>query len=100
MNQTNPENLAHDFAVQAEAEASRRAYQEASELYAQAASVKGLDLPLQWQYRNQQALMLAEFGREFRNNAALEDAISLYQNTVVELAHGVHARERGPFELA
>ena len=30
--------------------------------------------------------MLAEFGREFRNNTALEDAISLYEDTVLELA--------------
>ena len=79
-------NSAHDLATQAEAAANRQEYQQASELFAQAASTEGLEIPLQWQYRNQQALMLAEFGRVFRNNTALEDAISLYENTVLELA--------------
>jgi len=30
--------------------------------------------------------MLAEFGREFRNNTALEDAIRLYETSIIELA--------------
>ena len=77
MNETNPETLAHDLAGQAEAAAARQEYQEASELYAQAASVGGLGVPQQWNYRNRQALMLAEFGREFRKNTALEDAKEL-----------------------
>ncbi|MFC1778474.1 hypothetical protein ACFL3I_14265, partial [Pseudomonadota bacterium] len=86
MKLTEAENAALDHATNAMAAANRLEYQHASELFAQAASVEGLDIPLQWQYRNQQALMLAEFGREFRNNTALEDAIKLYEETVLELA--------------
>ncbi|MDH4020883.1 MAG: tetratricopeptide repeat protein, partial [Xanthomonadales bacterium] len=96
MNSTTPEKLARDHATQAEAAASRQEYQQASEFFAQAASTVGLDNSLQWQYRNQQALMLAEFGRVFRNNTALEDAISLYENTVLELA----PREQRPDDWA
>ena len=86
MKSTTPDVLALDHATKAMAAASQQEYQQASELFAQAASVEGLDTPLQWQYRNQQALMLAELGREFRNNTALEDAIKLYEETVLELA--------------
>ncbi len=86
MKLTESENTALDLATKAMDAANQQDYQQASELYAQAASVEGLAIPLQWQYRNQQALMLAELGREFRNNAALEDAIKLYETTVAELA--------------
>ena len=86
MKLTKAENAALDHATKAMEAANRQEYQQASELFAQAASVEGLEIPLQWQYRNQQALMLAEFGREFRNNTALEDAIRLYEETVLELA--------------
>ena len=86
MKSTQSDSLAPDHVTQARAAASRQEYQRASELYAQASSAEGLDIPLQWQYRTQQALMLAEFGREFRNNTALEDAISLYETIIVELA--------------
>ena len=86
MKLTESENTALDHATKALDAANQQDYQQASELYAQAASVDGLDIPLRWQYRNQQALMLAEFGREFRNNAALEDAIKLYEDTVLALA--------------
>ena len=86
MNLTETQNAALNHANQADAAANQQEYQQASELYAQAASTMGLDISLQWQYRKQQALMLAEFGREFRNNTALEDAIKLYEKTVLELA--------------
>ena len=74
------------LADQAENAAAQQKYQRASDLYAEAASAKGLETPLQWKYRNQQALMLAELGREFKNNTALEQAIELYQKTVLDLA--------------
>ena len=60
MNLTESQNAALDHATQAEAAANQQDDQQASELYAQAASTEGLDIPLQWQYRNQQALMLAD----------------------------------------
>ncbi len=73
-------------AEQAQTAASQQEYQRAAELFAEAATTRGLEVPLQWEYRNEQALMLAEHGREFRNNAALEQAIDLYENTVLGLA--------------
>ena len=73
-------------AEQARTAASQREYQRAAELYAEAASADGLEVPLQWEYRNLQALMLAEHGREFKDNEALEQAISLYKSTVLGFA--------------
>ena len=86
MKLTKAENAALACAEQAQTAATQQKYQRAAELFAEAASVNGLEVPLQWKYRNQQALMLAEYGREFRNNTALEQSIDLYENTVLALA--------------
>ena len=86
MKLTEPENIALIHAEQAQTAASQQEYQRAAELFAKAATTSGLEVPRQWKYRNEQALMLAELGREFRNNVALEQAIDLYENTVLGLA--------------
>ena len=73
-------------AEQARIAASQLEYRRAAELFAEAATAEGMEAPLQWEYRNQQALMLAEYGREHKDNEALEQAIGLYEKTVLSLA--------------
>ncbi len=80
------ENPAVLLAKQARSAADQHDYQRAAELYAEASTTRGLEKPLRWKYRNEQALMLAELGREGRNNTALEQAIELYEKTVMDLA--------------
>jgi hypothetical protein len=75
MKSTETENTAHLLAERAQAAASPLKFQRSAELYEQAASTNGLEVPVRWKYRNEQALMLAEQGREFRDNAALEKSI-------------------------
>ena len=83
---TETENAALIHADQARTAANAGEYLRAADHFAEAAASKGLPTALQWKYRNEQALMLAEQGREFKNNAALEQSIKLYEKTVLGLA--------------
>ena len=85
---TEAENAALIRAKQAQAAATEQEYLRAAELFAEAATTRGLEVPLPWRYRNEQAFMLAEQGREFKNNTALEQAIDLYEKPVL----GVHLK--------
>ena len=73
-------------AAQAQIATIRLDYRRAAEFYVQAASTQNLALPLQWRYQLQRALILEDLGREFMNNAALEEAVELYETRVLELA--------------
>jgi hypothetical protein len=46
-----------------------------------------LDIPLQWHYQIKRALVDEDFGRESMDNQALEQAIDLYETTILYLAH-------------
>jgi len=81
-----PDLAARLRAVRAVIAAVNLDYRCAAELYAQAASTPGLSVPLQWQYQAQRALALEDLGREFTDNAALEDAVDLYETKVLALA--------------
>ncbi len=73
-------------ATQAQVAIIRFDYRRASALYDQAASTDGLALPLQWQYQLYRALALEEWGQEFMQIEALEEAIALYEERVLALA--------------
>jgi tetratricopeptide (TPR) repeat protein len=81
-----PENAARIRAMQALIAAARQEYRRAVELYAQAAATPGLENPLQWRYQDKCASVLEDLGREFLDDSALEQAIDLYENTVLALA--------------
>jgi tetratricopeptide (TPR) repeat protein len=78
-------NLAHIRAGEALLGALLQEYPRAAKFYAQAAVLPGLDLSLQWRYQSRRALILADLGREFMDNAALEECIHIYQDTVLTL---------------
>ena len=80
-----PLNLARIRAGEALLGALLQEYSRAAEFYTQAAVVPGLDPSLQWRYQSRRALMLADLGREFMDNAALEECIHIYQDTVLTL---------------
>ena len=46
-----------------------------------------LDIPLQWHYQIKSALVDEDSGRESMDNQALEQAIDLYETTILYLAH-------------
>ncbi len=73
-------------AAQGRVAAAQQDYRTAAGLYAEAASTPGLNVPMQWQYQNERAAALAELGHAFHDNAALEQAIELYENKVLPLA--------------
>lgn len=81
-----PETAASILAMQGKVAALRQKYLIAGEHYAGAAKTPGLSIVLQWQYLHEQALILADLGREFGDKAALAQAISLLENEVVDLA--------------
>ncbi len=60
-------------------------HQRAATLYADAAAEAGEDASLQWRYHGQQAAILADLGREFADDTALQQSIDLYENTVLPL---------------
>ena len=71
-------------------------YRRAAGLYLQAALTPGLDAPLQWRYQFERALALEEQGLGFMDEAALEEAVELYETRVLALA----SREQRPDEWA
>ncbi len=73
-------------AVQAQLATIRLDYRRAGDLYAAAATTPQLSVPLQWWFQSQHALVLENLGREFMDNAALEQAIDRYENQVLGLA--------------
>ncbi|HQU16293.1 MAG: tetratricopeptide repeat protein [Gammaproteobacteria bacterium] len=73
-------------AGQAQIAAVKLDYRQAASLYAEAATTAGLSVPLQWRYQTQHALVLADLGRELIDDAALEEAIDLYETRVLALA--------------
>lgn len=73
-------------AAQAQLAAVQLDDQRAAHLYAQAARTPGLRAPLQWHYYLQQALVLEERGQDRMDDAALEQAIELYQTRVLAQA--------------
>ncbi len=81
-----PEISSSILAQQAQIAAIKQDYQRAAELFAAAATTPGLEESLQWQYQNNRASVLEDLGREFGDNAALEQAIDLYESTVIALA--------------
>jgi hypothetical protein len=46
-----------------------------------------LDIPLQWHYQIKRALIHEDFDRESMDNQVLEQAIDLYETTILYLAH-------------
>lgn len=82
----NPESAALIRDGQARIAAVKQQYRHAAELYEEAATIPGLDIPLRWHYQIKRALVLEDLGREFMDNAALEKAIDLYETTILDLA--------------
>jgi tetratricopeptide (TPR) repeat protein len=81
-----PESAARIRARQASIAAVKQRYRHAAGLYGEAAEIPGLDVPLQWHFQIRRALVLEDLGREFMDNAALEQAIDLYESTIIDLA--------------
>ena len=71
---------------QADIAALKQEYRQAADLYGEAAETPQLSVPLQWQYQTNRALTLETLGREFRETEALEQAIVLYETTIMALA--------------
>lgn len=82
--------------LQAEIAAIRVKYRRAAELYLQAASTPGLSQKLQWRYQFARALALEDHGREFMDQAALEEVVALYETHVLALT----SRDERPDEWA
>ncbi|MDP6343966.1 MAG: tetratricopeptide repeat protein [Alphaproteobacteria bacterium] len=72
--------------VQAGIAALRQDYRRAAEIYALAADTPELPPALQWRYQSDRAAVLEDLGREFGDGAALEEAIDLYENKLLDLA--------------
>jgi tetratricopeptide (TPR) repeat protein len=94
-------NGAHEFtarlrAAQATVAAIGLDYRGAAGLYAEAATTPGLTEPLQWRYQMQRGQVLEDLGREFMDNAALEEAIVIYESRALALA----ARSERPGDWA
>ncbi len=66
----------------------RQDYRGASARYIKAAETAEPDAGLQWHYGHESVLALVDLGREFEDNAALEEAISLLENDIMTLARG------------
>jgi tetratricopeptide (TPR) repeat protein len=91
-----PGLVAHIRAARAAIAALRQEYRRAAELYAEAAATPALPAPAQWRYQHERASILEELGRELGDNAGLEEAIELYEHTVLPLA----PREERPEDWA
>ncbi len=61
-------------------------YNEAAKCYAAAATTSELPVEQQWFYEKQRALAFVDCGRELGDKSALEQAVSLLENTVMALA--------------
>jgi tetratricopeptide (TPR) repeat protein len=81
-----PEVTARMRAAQAQIAALKQDYRRAAELFAQAAATPALEVTWQWQYQIERASILEDLGREFGDNAALAQAIELYETTLLALA--------------
>jgi tetratricopeptide (TPR) repeat protein len=81
-----PEPRAGIRATQALIAAIKLDHRGAAKLYALAAQTPGLDVTLQWQFQVQRGRVLEDLGRDFMDDAALIDAIDLYENEALELA--------------
>jgi tetratricopeptide (TPR) repeat protein len=68
--------------------ATRHEYQTSAVYYAEAAATPGLGTEMQWHYQKERASALLDLGREFANVEALQQAVSLLDNEVLELAPG------------
>jgi tetratricopeptide (TPR) repeat protein len=84
-------NGAHEFtarlrAAQATVAAIGLDFRRAAGLCAEAATTPGLSAPLQWRYQVQRGQVLEDLGREFMDNAALEEAIDIYESRALALA--------------
>lgn len=64
-------------------------YRGASTRYVEAAETAELEAALQWHYLHESVLALISLGREFDDNAALDEAISLLENEIMTLARGM-----------
>jgi tetratricopeptide (TPR) repeat protein len=94
--ESEPEYLAHIRSRQAQVAAAKQEYRRAADLFAQAAATPGLEVPQQWRYQTDRALVLEYLGRELMDVAALEEAIGLYETRVLPLA----PREQRPDDWA
>ncbi len=85
-----PETVAMIYGMQALVAAAGQDYQTAEEHYTKATMTPKLSATLQWQYQIDRVLTLEDFGREFGHeidgNQALQQAISLLQGEILELA--------------
>lgn len=81
-----PEIAALMRAGQAQIAALKQDYRRAAEIYAEAATTPGLRAASQWYYQSERASVLEDLGREFGDNAALEKAVDLFENTALALA--------------
>jgi tetratricopeptide (TPR) repeat protein len=81
-----PELTAAVRAIQALIAAIKLDHRDAANLYAQAAGTRGLDVSLQRKYQLQLGRVLEDLGRDFMDDAALLDAIGLYENELLDLA--------------
>jgi tetratricopeptide (TPR) repeat protein len=80
-----PRLAARLCAAQALVAAIRQEQRRAADLYSQAAATPGLPMPVQWVYEKERADVLAELGREWGDNAAIAEAVELYEETVLPL---------------
>ncbi|MEM1316581.1 MAG: hypothetical protein AAGI51_18635, partial [Pseudomonadota bacterium] len=80
------EDEAETLADLAAVEAADLDYRAAAALYAEAAQVPGLPETARWRWQERRATVLQDYGREFGDNQALQDSITLYQSTVLPLA--------------
>ncbi len=81
-----PETVAMIHGMQALVAAAGQEYQKAEEHYAKAVTTPMLSAELQWQYQIDRTLALEDLGREFSDSQALQQAISLLQGEILELA--------------
>ena len=81
-----PELSAKVRASQALIAAIKLDFRSAAELYAQAAQTPGLEVTQQWQYQVQRGQVLEDLGRDFMDDAALTEAIELYETDGLDLA--------------
>ncbi|MFA7386840.1 MAG: hypothetical protein WCZ87_04180 [Thiohalobacteraceae bacterium] len=81
-----PATLASLLARQAAVAALGQDHRRAADLYAAAAATPALPVEAQWHYQCERAAALEERGREYGDNAALEESIELYSHAVLPLA--------------
>lgn len=81
-----PEILTSLLSAQALLAAIRQDYRRAAQHFAKAAAAPGLKPAEQWQLQTKRALALQDLGHEFRDNEALEEAVALFENDILQLA--------------